>query len=334
MMSGCEGRRAPGNGDALHIALGAHDTLVAGETGMIGEVGGMAVDGDGRLWISDRMNHRVVVMTTGGQPLMEVGREGRGPGEFRMPSAIAVSDSGVFVFDFLNRRIVGIGLDGRFASERVVTAPAFFPLDVNGLGEVALPTLGMNGSLALVVRRDDAAMTAGTPRAGMPASISRQHIREQTDRGEVPVEFRNNVLPVLSEDGGLWLVHQSDGALERYGPDGGLLHSGDLPADHVAAVLERFLEAWQGDVQGVPVPWMARVGRVVQDELWLLVDAAEGDGSAVLVIRGDDGVLLRRYVIPGIPAASSFAVDPGRGHLFLAVPDDASILRVTLPGAG
>ncbi len=96
---------------------------------------GITVAADGRVWVSDTGNHRV--LTYG--PLLDdpkiVGKKGSGPGEFSSPIAIAASPSGeVFVGDTGNRRIQVFAPDGTF--RRAIPFP--------GWGENVEPALAID----------------------------------------------------------------------------------------------------------------------------------------------------------------------------------------------
>ncbi|MEO8189168.1 MAG: DUF2298 domain-containing protein [Acidobacteriota bacterium] len=96
---------------------------------------GVAVAPDGRVWVTDTGNHRVMVYEadlTGGKV---VGQKGSGTGQFSGPIGIAVAAAGrVYVADTANRRIQTIDPDGRITGA--------FP--VAGWGEGAEPQLAIS----------------------------------------------------------------------------------------------------------------------------------------------------------------------------------------------
>ena len=67
---------------------------------------GLAVDGQGHLWVSDAQLDQVAIFDADGTFLMDLGRNGAEPGEFSFPAGIGVSAGGsIAVADSLNRRV-------------------------------------------------------------------------------------------------------------------------------------------------------------------------------------------------------------------------------------
>lgn len=62
---------------------------------------GMSVHADGRLFVADTHYHRVIVFDRDGHELARFGREGDGPGEFRLPTDVEFDGSGhLFVSEY------------------------------------------------------------------------------------------------------------------------------------------------------------------------------------------------------------------------------------------
>jgi len=79
---------------------------------------GVAVDGDGYVYVTDRQNHRVQKFTGDGEFVLKWGVEGSGDGEFRYPYGIAVDpDGNVYVADMGNNRVQKFDSDGRFITK-------------------------------------------------------------------------------------------------------------------------------------------------------------------------------------------------------------------------
>jgi hypothetical protein len=57
------------------------------------------------FYICDRANNYVLVVDRQGNPIRTIGRKGKGPSEFVMPTQIVASDSLILVYDFGNARV-------------------------------------------------------------------------------------------------------------------------------------------------------------------------------------------------------------------------------------
>lgn len=76
---------------------------------------GVAVGPDGRVWVTDTGNSRVIRYDAGLEQLAIIGKPGKGPGEFSSPVGIAAGPSGnVYVADTGNHRIQVLDSSGRF----------------------------------------------------------------------------------------------------------------------------------------------------------------------------------------------------------------------------
>ena len=72
----------------------------------------VAVDGAGRMYVSDTGNTRVQVFGANGEFLSTLGREGQGPGELQGPFGIAMTGDRVIVNDVGNQRLSIWDLNG------------------------------------------------------------------------------------------------------------------------------------------------------------------------------------------------------------------------------
>jgi|Deesub1362B_J571_1020462.scaffolds.fasta_scaffold02257_8 hypothetical protein len=82
---------------------------------------GIDVDRSGFLYITDS-NNRVLVLNNHGKVVRVFGREGAGPGEFRQPAAIKVTEKQIYVYEYKNARIQIFDRNFRYIS----TLPAMF----------------------------------------------------------------------------------------------------------------------------------------------------------------------------------------------------------------
>lgn len=81
----------------------------------LGEIAGVAFDPSGNLYILDRQAAQVVVVSPRGELIRRIGRKGEGPGEFVMPSGLAIlADGTVVVFDSARRNFTYLQADGTY----------------------------------------------------------------------------------------------------------------------------------------------------------------------------------------------------------------------------
>lgn len=74
--------------------------------GWFATVTGIAVDGEGNVFVADFYNDRIQKFSPAGTFLTAFGERGQGRGRFDHPIAVAVADDGaVFVVDYGNNRV-------------------------------------------------------------------------------------------------------------------------------------------------------------------------------------------------------------------------------------
>ncbi len=71
-------------------------------------------DGAGNIYLCDIRACNVKKFSPEGKFLKIIGRKGQGPGEFNMPSQIAVTSNRLFIYDMGNRRLCAMTTDGEY----------------------------------------------------------------------------------------------------------------------------------------------------------------------------------------------------------------------------
>ena len=115
------------------------DSEYFGTFGAFGEDGGefvsptaVAVDSQGRVYVSDEHTHRITIFDSDGTYLSTWGVHGAGPGELDSPSGMAFDDDDdLYVADHRNQRIQKFTKDGRFLLS--------FGTEGSGDGQLNLP---------------------------------------------------------------------------------------------------------------------------------------------------------------------------------------------------
>ncbi len=206
-----------------------------------------------------------------------------------------------------------------------MTTPVSTVIDISARGALAESNSGRHGHLlAFLPAESEEPILLGEARATMPPEISPVRIREQIAEGEIPDEFQDIVLPVLTSDGGLFGVVQSEGVAERHSRDGALVWSRQLLVPEVDAAIDRFFRGWEEGVdwpRSFPVPTTARWGRELGEDLWLMMDSVDEAGSTLVVIDGASGDPIRRVGIELEGRGGPFAVDLARNTVYLVVRD-------------
>ncbi len=103
-------------GDTLNFRVQGFQPLTGEFSSSFGRLGdspgemprlkGLAIDADGRLWISDAHLEQIAIYSQDGVFLTALGGPGRGPGDFSFPAGLAAHPDGrMAVVDSLNRRL-------------------------------------------------------------------------------------------------------------------------------------------------------------------------------------------------------------------------------------
>ncbi len=97
------------------------------ENFMFYRVRGVAVDGQGNIYVSDMSNCRIQKFDSSGKYQMTIGRQGQGPGEFEGPTNVLVNDKTGNLFVKDRRRIEIFDRDGNYVNSIL---PVNYPYDI------------------------------------------------------------------------------------------------------------------------------------------------------------------------------------------------------------
>lgn len=317
----------------------AHDTLtatplVATESELVGNVTGMAVGDDGRLYITDfSLKHVLSITADGGDPRI-MGREGSGPGEFAMPMSLTAAGDSVRVYDMSHGTVQVFSRAGSHVRSFNTGAPdgavgRAFARD----GRFAFATGGIDSTLVTLIDTDgEPVLSFGRPLVPPSTMWDFTAMKAAIREGRVPDQFRNDALPVWLDDGGVVLAFYADPEVRKYDASGDEVWTTVLTDPVLEHAFAEFVRRNTED------PNPARLFRLnyIADAfatggaVWLLLAADDGP-AVILVLDAGTGEMLRRRVVHGVSSASRFAMDAQAGRLYIASGDDASIVAVDLP---
>jgi hypothetical protein len=199
-------------------------------------VGAIIVE-DSLLVVADRLSKDIRVFGTHGRLAVRLGREGSGPGEFRILSGIVLEGPKLYAWDLGNRRMTSRTLDGANLETTRVTSPGVFPELVGVLADGSFilraasyeqSTLSKTGRS----REEDSFVHLG-PDAELRKTYERPGIDmlfevrggRKTGRSLVPTRR------TLAAAGGdrIYLLESGAGHLEVVDGRGALLYKGIMP---------------------------------------------------------------------------------------------------------
>ena len=87
--------------------------------GQFNNPNGIALDGQGNLYVADSQNNRIQKLSVnGGRPIAQFGTMGTGPGQFNSPTGVAIDQQGnIYVSDWGNHRIQKLSPTGQFLQQ-------------------------------------------------------------------------------------------------------------------------------------------------------------------------------------------------------------------------
>jgi sugar lactone lactonase YvrE len=330
LMVACEPGPAstPAGISLLHV-----DTLISTASGLLAQPVAMAVGGDGTLFVLDGQAAQVHRISTDGTVLPTLGGLGSGPGELRRPSTLGVKGDTLWIVDAGNGRLQVWTADGRpIRTLPMLPRIGFYMPRLAADGHILASTLGQDSCLAIAYTQAGQELGRfGTPPVDPPSLIDMSELQEEIRGGNVPGFFRNTVIPFETPNGQVWLAMLADGALWRFDSQGNPLGTTVLEEPEMEQILADFFARNQEDAPrpGVyPLMYIADV-QAAGPEVWVLLNRSDED-PGVLVVFSPDGEKLRRVLLPLVRGVKSFAVDPVRQRLFLAVPSEARVLGADL----
>lgn len=115
-------------------------TLKESEEYAIGAIEDAEVSKAGKIYLADPLTHCVPVFNSKGNLIKQIGRQGKGPGEFILPMRLDLYDKTVFVADLGTSRVSLFAETGEFLNSFVTSAENYVPqeIKINSKGNIYL----------------------------------------------------------------------------------------------------------------------------------------------------------------------------------------------------
>ena len=262
--------RAPGSGvdagdaERCVVRFELADVLTLPEEWKLRDPGSLAVDHRGNIVIVDSGNHRVLVSTPEGRPVVEFGGHGWEEGQFDWPSDASVyAGFFIYVLDEGNRRVERFDVDGDYVDRVVDEGEAGTPVAIAVGPEGALYLVDADSQTVLKRSQFDERLDPvgrfGVAEGGLvnPVAVAVGPSREiaVADPGRLSVlvfdEFGSHLhtlsLPdtlladdlIFDDDACVIVADRTRGAVVAFAPDGGgptASFDGDGDSFHPSAV--------------------------------------------------------------------------------------------------
>jgi hypothetical protein len=331
----CEGER--GSEETFDIRLPQPEVLVSTESELLGSPSDIAFDSEGRIWVADPVNKRVVLLDHDGSVIETIGRRGDGPGELQWPARIAANDTLVRVWDLLRYTVQDYRPDGTHLADHSVSVRLIGASALSIDGSLVIPTFGRDSALAALhtVRSSTITrfgpMVVPEPFTGDLIALSNA-IKAEARNGRVPAQVRNMVTPAIGNDGNVWLMVQTEHEIRKYSPDGTLLWQRVLEVPEANSTLEAFFRRTielEPTAPALP-PTIFDAAREIGATLWILMHGEAGQPSVFYLLDAGTGQIQGRLSVATSAPARGFNVDTARKRLYLTIPEEAAILSVDL----
>ena len=329
VLTGCA--IAPAEDREVHgIDVPNPTVVISSESAQLELVVDMTLDSEGNLLLLDWNRAAVVVVPAdGGEPKI-LGRKGQGPGEFLYPSNVGVSPGRIKVLDQVSGRVHLIDYEGKLVGGFDLAA-AISKADLGSEHAAYSRATTRPGEQLLTVTDAAGVVLHSVVEPVVPPATSwdMAAMRQVILRGDVPDEMRNNVLPVVRSDGGLWAFVQTERVLERYDASGAKVMERTIGLPENDSIVANFQKAAERFKNQLVLPLQfVNHAQAISEEVWLLWAVGT---ETVVTIHGPDGRLRQRINFEQVPAASHLAVDTERSRIYFHVGFDSSVVVFDLP---
>lgn len=293
---------------------------------LIGNIVGIVIDEQGRVFIADDQQHSILVFDADGNIVATIGREGQGPGEFQDINAISANSNRLYIFDDTLKRISVFSLDS-------LTLSSTFPINTGDVDHVEEVVSRLNqiyalGDNRLLVQYEEFPLQERI--YGPPTQYRHYYMNEigeftsdailqlpatkylitavDGDPGRLTASFLKSTLISVSQTGDIYTAWSDDFLIKVYDSEGDYLRAIYYPYENSMLDREGYIDQLElnqimyqmYESADYPETWPALHYLFVDDEnrLWVSTISSEENNYDWWVLS-DKGRLLAKFKWPG-----------------------------------
>lgn len=190
----------------------------------------LAIDANSNVFICDQKASDIKVFDAGGRYAKTIGRQRQGPGEFHWPDKICVSRDRLFVWEYMNRRLSILNLNGEFIKSINFSWQEGLPADLKTLPDGRLVIERIRPNYDNVEFPQECLIELYSPDGEYLRTIYkkdefRTKLITQPERAEVPQPYNPRTYWDVSPAGKILIGHSSDYKIDVYDPEKGWQYS-------------------------------------------------------------------------------------------------------------
>lgn len=274
----------------------------------------------------------VRIYSTEGKLLNQMGKQGKGPGEFAQPAGMRVAENSIFVLDYGTSSIHEFEATGDFKKDHSYEGEmmGLAQTSVLGSGEYLSTVNGTDGYLLEYKPSSDSSFYFGEALVEPSQTMNLQKFKKQAQNGEVPDLFKNTALTGYDSQN-FYAFLQSFSRLQRYDRNGELIWDKDLDLPINQQIFSNFVET-NKDMEGNNVYPLAHASgmQITEEAIYILMNVPDGEKQMVMTID-KNGDTQKIYRIGSEESSfNNFTLNPAEDMLYLIDSSMGNIYRTAI----
>ena len=202
----------------------------------------IAVSKEGEIYILDSRDNDIKVFKKEGTFIKCMGREGSGPGEFKRPWMLGLIEDKIYVADTGNRRIQVLSKNGEYLRSFRVPIDYGQGMTIDSKGNLCLNTQGLKSPKLISVYNNEGNFLKeiGNLEGESIQFYDISRIKNQIRKGEIPDNFKNDILLDFDKTGNLFAVHLALNKFKKLSPEGESICTIEIKAEEYQKIYNAF----------------------------------------------------------------------------------------------